>query len=50
MIAHTLAKLVPSFKLPVIFFLNNLPISLEEDWFRDFIYIIVAILILKLKD
>ena len=36
MVAHTLAKLCTPQELPVIYFLNNLPTSLEEVWFTDF--------------
>jgi hypothetical protein len=43
MVAHTLAKLVPSRLAPVLYFPNNLPSLLEEAWFRDFSCIAVVV-------
>uniref|UniRef100_A0A2N9HCV7 Reverse transcriptase domain-containing protein n=1 Tax=Fagus sylvatica TaxID=28930 RepID=A0A2N9HCV7_FAGSY len=43
MVAHTLAKLVPSRLSPVLYFPNNLPSLLEEAWFRDFSCIAVVV-------
>jgi hypothetical protein len=43
MVAHTLAKLVPSRLSPVLYFPNNLPPPLEEAWFRDFSCIAVVV-------
>ena len=39
MAAHSLAKLVPSQNLPVVYFLNYLFAPLEKAWFRNFHYI-----------
>jgi hypothetical protein len=43
MVAHTLAKLVPSILSPVLYFPKNLPTLLKEAWFRDFLCIAVAV-------
>ena len=39
MAAHSLAKLVPSQNLPVVYFPNYFSVPLEKAWFRDFHYI-----------